>query len=118
MPEVDPDRLTIKSPDSDAEWAAYYELRWRILRAPWKQPRGSERDEFDAASEHRCVLDKNNKIIAIGRLHFIDDQISLIRYMAVKDSFQRQGLGKLILQSLEVAAQHASSGYIQLVYPG
>jgi predicted GNAT family N-acyltransferase len=104
----------IKSPDSDETWAAYYELRWRILRAPWQQPRGSERDEFDATAVHRCVLDESNKMIAIGRLHFIDDQISQIRYMAVDDSYQRQGAGTQILQALEIVAQQEKYTTIQL----
>ena len=114
MPEINTDRLTIRRPDSDTEWADYYDLRWRILRAPWHQPRGSERDEFDSAAVHHCIFDKHKHVIAIGRLHFIDAQLCQIRYMAVDEDYQRQGLGSRILQTLEAAAQQKQCIAIQL----
>ena len=114
MPEINTDRLTIRRPDSDTEWADYYDLRWRILRAPWHQPRGSERDEFDSTAAHHCIFDKHKNVIAIGRLHFIDAQLCQIRYMAVDENHQRQGLGTHILKALEEAAQQKQCIAIQL----
>ncbi|MEJ2362384.1 MAG: thioesterase, partial [Gammaproteobacteria bacterium] len=40
---------TYKSPQTKQEWQAYFDLRWRILRAPWQQARGSERDDLEAS---------------------------------------------------------------------
>jgi hypothetical protein len=37
---------TLRSPTTPSEWEAYFD-RWRILRQPWGQPRGSERDSED-----------------------------------------------------------------------
>ena len=39
-----------RPPQSAEEFAAYYELRWRVLREPWSLPRGSERDELEGSA--------------------------------------------------------------------
>jgi len=46
-----------------------------------------------------------NKIIACGRLHFIDKTTAQIRYMAVAKDFIKKGFGSRILASLEDAAK-------------
>jgi len=99
-----PATWSVRTPCCQSEWRAYYDLRWRILRAPWQQPRGSERDPLESCSEHRMACDHLGNIVAVGRLHRLDDNRGQIRYMAVERGFERQGLGSLILQSLENAA--------------
>ena len=44
-------------PSIDAEWQAYFDLRWQVLRAPWNQPRGSEQDGLEDTSEHALIRD-------------------------------------------------------------
>ena len=39
--------MEFRSPNTDLEFEAYYELRWRVLRKPWGQARGTEHDEYD-----------------------------------------------------------------------
>ena len=75
--------VKVRTPASSAEWAAYYELRWRILRAPWQQT-GCERDETDDSSIHRMVCRRDGKALAVGRLHRLDEHSGQIRYMAVE----------------------------------
>lgn len=114
MPEPGTDQWLIKSPETDQEWSAYYELRWRILRAPWQQPRSSEQDELEHTAIHRCLIDKQKNIRAIGRLHLLAPDTGQIRYMAVASTYQRQGLGTRILQSLEAAARQQKCTSVQL----
>lgn len=114
LPEQGTAEWLIRSPETDQEWAAYYELRWRILRAPWQQPHGSERDELEQTAVHRCLLDAQNTIRAIGRLHWLAADSGQIRYMAVAGADQKQGLGSRILQSLEAAARQQGYTSIQL----
>ena len=92
-----------REPSGDAEWAAYYELRWRILRAPWQQ-HGPERDETDDISVHRMVCDHEGRALAVGRLHRVDDDTGQIRFMAVDTDQQRRGYGSLLLRALEQVA--------------
>jgi len=76
-------------------------LRWRVLREPWDQPRGSERDEQDDKATHRMIVDPQHRVLAVGRLHQTEPGIGQIRYMAVDPAHQGQGLGRKILQALE-----------------
>jgi predicted GNAT family N-acyltransferase len=98
----------IRSPQNDAEYAQYFELRWQVLRAPWGQPPGSERDEFDAAdrdAEHALLLADSGAAVAAGRLHFNSTDEAQIRYMAVSESARGQGLGRRIVDYLEAKAR-------------
>jgi predicted GNAT family N-acyltransferase len=95
--------IETRSPRTGQEWQHYYELRWRILRAPW-QPEGPDRDETDETSIHRMVCQPDGKVVAVGRLHQVDDATAQIRFMAVETGEQRRGYGSLLLGSLEQAA--------------
>jgi GNAT superfamily N-acetyltransferase len=95
---------TVKSPQTDIEFQQYYDLRWRILRAPWQQPRGSERDEYEDMAIHAVATDTNDSVIGIARLHQTDNITAQIRYMAVEESLQKCGIGKALLHYLEERA--------------
>jgi len=99
------DTVTIKSPASTQEWNDYYELRWRILRQPWHQARGSEKDELEEEAYHCMAIDKHKKVIGVGRIHKNSVTEAQIRYMAVSDNYQRKGIGKRILNELENKAR-------------
>lgn len=109
--------VIIKAPETPEEWEQYYDLRWRMLRQPWQQALGSEKDELEDESIHRMGVIKKNKnqqIIAVGRLHFILNNKAQIRYMAVDESFRLKGIGEKILQSLEEAALQKKINVIEL----
>lgn len=91
---------TTREPRTSEEWRAYYNLRWQVLRAPWQQPRGSEKDELDDEALHHMIID-NQQVIAVGRVHFIDAHTAQIRYMAVAPEYEKRGYGKQLLLSLE-----------------
>lgn len=94
-----------KSPETEQEWRDYFALRWRILREPWQQPPGSERDEFEDEAVHIMALDKQNTITGIGRVHRFSTSSAQIRYMAAHPQHQRKGIGGQILQRLEKQAR-------------
>jgi len=102
--------MKITEPATAEELEQYYELRWKILRAPWNQVRGSERDDNDKSSTHLMVLDKNSRLIGVGRLHFNSIREAQIRFMAIDVPEQRKGAGSFLLQALESRAlQHGAS---------
>lgn len=93
----------VRAPSTDEEWHKYFDLRWRILRAPWNQPQ----EQPDAGEEgciHRICCTADGRIVAAGRLHRIDAHNGQIRYMAVEKDCERKGYGTSILASLEQAA--------------
>ena len=98
--------MNIIEPKSSEEFRKYYNLRYEILRKPWGQPIGSERDEGETTSIHRMIIDdKTGEVLAVGRLQFNSIDEAQIRYMAVLDKFQGQGLGNQIISALEDVAR-------------
>src|SRR5213080_1279107 len=93
--------LILLSPKSPSEWDAYFDLRWRILRQPWGQPRGSERDSMDDSAFHLLLTDPAGKALACGRLHLSAFGEAQVRYMAVDEHARGCGYGHRILQGLE-----------------
>lgn len=99
--------LSFSQPRSAAEWEAMYDLRYRVLRAPWGQPRGSERAPDDTAPATCTVLafTPEGRLVATGRLHSVAEGEGQLRFMAVEPDLQRQGVGQRLLNALEAAAR-------------
>lgn len=94
-----------RSPKNALEFEQYYQLRWQILRKPWEQPLGSERDGLEQESLHRMIIDVNENVLAVGRLEKSSQFSGQIRFMAVSTKVQGQGLGQQIISELEYQAQ-------------
>lgn len=92
--------IIVRSPTLTTEFDEYYKLRWQLLRAPWNQPKGSEKDELEENAIHRIAI-KDEKIIALARLHQVDESTAQIRYMAVLEKYINNGVGTTVLKSLE-----------------
>ena len=106
--------IRLIEPASPAELQAYYGLRWKVLREPWQQPPGSERDTLDASSIHLLAVAENGTALGVGRLHFNSIREAQIRYMAVATSQQRRGIGSCLLQALERRAAALGAACIVL----
>jgi N-acetylglutamate synthase-like GNAT family acetyltransferase len=91
----------ITHPRTPEEFEEYFDLRWRILRAPWGQPRGSEKDTMEEDAEHISISSDNGLLIGVGRLHQLNSDEAQIRYMAVENNFRNQGVGLAIYSYLE-----------------
>jgi ribosomal protein S18 acetylase RimI-like enzyme len=92
--------IEIRSPRTDVEWENYYNLRYRILRQPWGQPLGSERNEGDTTGIHLALFDYD-RIKAIARLDISGVGEGQVRFVAVDKSVQGKGFGKLIMKEAE-----------------
>ncbi len=103
-----------RSPKNSTEFEKYFDLRYQILRQPWCQPKGSERDELEQQSYHCMVVDDNDGVLAVGRLEQVSEHVGRIRYMAVSESTQGQGLGQQIIISLEQQARLLGLNTIEL----
>jgi predicted GNAT family N-acyltransferase len=103
-----------RPPKTPAEWEDYFDLRWRVLRAPWDQPRGSEKDDREADSQHLMIVAPDSRAIAVGRLHFNSPAEAQVRFMAVDPQSRGRGLGSLILREFEDRARAAGARSIVL----
>ena len=97
--------LILRSPMSPDEWDAYFDLRWRILRQPWGQPRGSARDTMADSAFHLLLMDAAGKALACGPLHSTAPGEAQLRYMAVDEHARGCGYGGRILEALEAEAR-------------
>ena len=111
---------SIVAPRTPAEWAAYYQLRYTVLRQPWQQPAGSERTPADDApgTVHALLLATTDSAaptaLAVGMLQRLDARQGQVRFMAVTPAAAGQGLGSQVLQYLEAQARTAGLAEIVL----
>ena len=106
--------MQIVSPQTQQDWQSYYALRWRLLRAPWRQAKGSEQDELEKSAYHVMAKTASGQTVGVGRIHSNTVDEWQIRYMAVDDAYRCQGIGSKILQYLEVYAQSQGAKRITL----
>ena len=106
--------MKVRSPETEAEFTSYYDLRWRVLRKPWGQPIGSERDEHDVTATHVAGYDEVNRLVCVGRLHAVETNVGQVRYMAVKESLRGRGLGQAVLDEIELLAKQQGMRMIVL----
>jgi predicted GNAT family N-acyltransferase len=98
--------LKIIQPKTENDFKSYYQLRWDLLRAPWNQLKGSETDDIEDQCFHLMAVDDDSEVIAVARLQFNSETEAQIRYMAVIESYQRQGIGRRLIETME---KHASA---------
>ncbi len=104
--------IVYKSPTTTQEFKDYFLFRWEMLRKPLGLPRGSEQDELEKSAFHIAAYHDQN-VIGVGRIHIEPDKSARIRYMAVHDDYQRQGISSSILRELE---QIAHSNDVQVCW--
>ncbi|MCC5854767.1 MAG: GNAT family N-acetyltransferase/hotdog fold thioesterase [Idiomarina sp.] len=97
-------RVTVVTPSSPESFERYYELRWRVLRKPFRRPRGSEQDEYDQIGDHRMLVNDAGEVIGVGRIHLNSPEEAQIRFMAVAPERQGEGHGVTLIHALEMLA--------------
>jgi N-acetylglutamate synthase-like GNAT family acetyltransferase len=98
--------LTIKIPTTQSEWEQYYDLRFKVLREPWGQLKGSEVLTDEDQADHAMVVDdETNKIIGVARMQTNSPTQGQVRCVAVSPEVQGRGVGKLLMHYLENVAQ-------------
>ena len=95
--------VVLKQPESPEEFKSYFNLRYRILRAPWGEPEGSEVDEMEDQCFH-IMATNNGHLMGVGRMQFNTEDEAQIRYMAVEKEYEGNGIGRMIVNTLEQEA--------------
>ncbi|GAB57242.1 bifunctional GNAT family N-acetyltransferase/hotdog fold thioesterase [Rheinheimera nanhaiensis] len=104
----------LRTPQTADEWQQYYQLRYQVLRAPWQQPPGSERDALEQDAYHLMLITEQGEVAAVGRLHRCDEHSAQVRYMAVAEAYRGSGAGKRLLEALEYEAARWGCSIVQL----
>lgn len=97
-------KVEIREPQTDVEWIDYFDLRYRILRAPLNQRLGSEKNEGDSTGVH-FALYEDSLLKAIARLDQAEPKTAQVRFVAVESGHQGKGFGKAIMLATENAAR-------------
>ena len=97
-------KLLLAIPETEIDFAKYYRVRFDVLRKPWHQPKGSEKDAGDNTSHHVCLLNGDD-VIGVCRLQINSADEAQIRYMAVSENYRRQKLGDVMLLYFENLAK-------------
>ncbi len=106
-------KIVIQSPKTKEEFKAYYDLRYRVLREPWGQPKGSEKDDYEPISQHFMAVDQESGVI-LGVIKLFEKErgVGWFSHLAVRPEYQRREIGKLLVKTVEDAARR--QGYSAL----
>lgn len=97
--------IRIIEPSTEKEWNAYYELRYQTLRAPWNQPRGSEKDTMENESLHFFALEDEIPS-GVCRLQYNNENTAQVRFMGVDEKGRGKNTGSLLLKHAEERARN------------
>jgi len=105
--------IQIKKPQTRDDFKAYYELRYKVLREPWGQHRGTEKDDYEPISNHYMAVDDQSGEV-VGCVKFFEKEpgVAWVSHLAVKSSRQRTGVGKQLLAHVE--AQAREQGFVKI----
>ncbi|GAB4496299.1 MAG: hypothetical protein OHK0052_05990 [Anaerolineales bacterium] len=98
--------IIIKTPVTKEDFKAYYALRYQILREPWGQPKGSEKDDYEAISEHFMAVDEaTGEVVGAVKLFEKASDVGHFSHLVIARARQRQGIGRLLLAAVEARAK-------------
>ena len=97
--------IVIKSPVTREDYKEYYGLRYEVLRKPWGQPKGTEKDDYEPISQHfMAVDDQTNEVVGVVKLCEREPGVGWLSHLAVAASRQNKGIGELLVKTVEKAA--------------
>ncbi len=98
--------ITIKVPHTKDDFKAYYDLRYRVLRAPWGQPKDTEKDDYEPISQHFMAVDEEKeKVVGAIKMFEKEEGVGWVSHLAVDSAYQEKGLGKKLMEAVEQAAR-------------
>jgi len=106
--------MEVKQASSNNEVEKIIDLRDKILRQPWGQPKETATDSLEHSSINAYIEDEAGIVTACGRLQENENKIGQIRFMAVDGDQQGKGLGKKIVVFLEIKAKELQLNKIEL----
>ncbi len=106
--------MKVIAPATQADFEKYYNLRFDVLRAPWQQPRGSEKAPDDDTAIHALLLDDQGEAAGVCRLHLETPEEGQLRFMAIREDLQGKGVGNHLMKYLETKALELGCKFITL----
>jgi N-acetylglutamate synthase-like GNAT family acetyltransferase len=98
------DSIKIVEPQTKEQFEAYFLLRYEVLRKPWNQPPGSEKDDQEDKSIH-IMATLDNAALGVCRLQLNSPSEAQLRYMGVQKNTQGLGIGRKLIAYAENKAK-------------
>ncbi len=92
---------TVRFASSPADLDAGYALRREVFETEQNIPRPLDRDVYDYSADHVVAWDEKGRCVGTGRVVRVDSRTAQIGRMAVAKAQRKQGVGALVLESLE-----------------
>ena len=93
--------MIVRPPNTPEEFQRYRNLRWKILRAPYNEPKITEQDDAGIVDFPIMVCEVDGIPIGVGRAHFISEDEAQIRSISVEPEWEGKGIGSIVLIKLE-----------------
>ncbi|NPV56465.1 MAG: GNAT family N-acetyltransferase [Anaerolineae bacterium] len=98
--------IVIRSPQTKEDFKDYYALRYQVLRQPWGQHQGSEKDDYEPISRHfMAVDDGSGELLGVVKLLEKEPGVAWFSHLAVAPRHQRTGIGRLLVEHVEEVAR-------------
>ena len=80
-------------------------MRYEVLRKPWDQPPGSDKDDQEQTSIHAMACDENEVVLGVCRLQYNSATEAQVRFMGVRTDTQGLGIGRKLIGYMEEKAR-------------
>lgn len=98
--------ILIKAPKTKEEFKEYYAVRYQVLREPYGQPKGTEKDDFEPISDHfMAVDDHTGAVVGVAKLFEKAPGVANVSHLAVAKNYLRQGIGRKLIGAVEETAR-------------
>jgi N-acetylglutamate synthase-like GNAT family acetyltransferase len=98
--------ILVRFPQTKEDFKTYYALRYQVLREPFGQVRGTEKDDFEPISQHLMAIDDQTGAV-VGVVKWLEREpgVAWFSHLAIAFNWQKQGVGKLLVLKVEEAAR-------------
>jgi GNAT superfamily N-acetyltransferase len=96
--------IAIKRPQTNADFKEYYNLRYQVLREPYGQLKGTEKDDYEPLSEHFMAVDETTGAV-VGVVKLYEKEPGVISHLCVAKELQGRGIGRALVQAAETVAR-------------
>ena len=107
------DILIIRSPKTKEEYNLMSDLKWRVLREPWDQPRESGKF-IDIKNGYQLIAIVEDEIIGTAHYKKINDTVAIVKDVVVKKKYRRRGVARNLMEALEITASKQGLNYLVL----
>eukprot|EP00826_Nyctotherus_ovalis_P000548 TRINITY_DN0_c712_g1_i1.p1 TRINITY_DN0_c712_g1~~TRINITY_DN0_c712_g1_i1.p1 ORF type:complete len:163 (-),score=44.12 TRINITY_DN0_c712_g1_i1:58-546(-) len=94
----------LRAPKTIEEFEEYYHLRYKVLREPLGEPKGTETARpliNELSGIHVCAFTPDGKKVIGAAMGFMSKDYAKVHALCVHEEYQKLGLGRALMNALE-----------------